>query len=204
MYGKEISDRINELHYNIKLLASNVGISTVEMYRIKNNERDLLNKDTFLNLMKYLDLDPTCFGGFVRLDFKNKNDFYDGISFINNIKEKIKNESDIKPKDLSSYLGISESLLSCMLSFKKTTIPIDRFYLLCKYFNLNYQDYLIDKNIYPSFKYFNPNNTINLEPNNKLNELISIASNLSDYEINKLINYANYLNNNKTKQRIKK
>lgn len=195
MYGKEISERIDELHYNIKQLASNIGVCDVEMYRIKNDERNLIDREVFSKLMEHLSLDPTFFGGFVRLDFKNDNDFYNGTSFINNIKEKINNDPDIKSKDLATYLGISESMLSCMLSFKKTTIPIDRYYLLCKFFNLNYQDYLVDKNIYPSSNLYKKD--LELDECSKLEELIEIANNLDDYEINKLINYAKKIKSNK-------
>lgn len=195
MYGKEISERIEELNYKVKTLANDVGICSVEMYRIKNDERNLIDRKVFSNLIKYLNLDPTLFGGFVRLDFKNDNDFYDGISFINNIKEKLNNDPDVKSKDLATYLGISESMLSCMLSFKRTTIPIDRYYLLCKFFNLDYQDYLVDINIYPSLKLYKKD--LELDEYSKLEELIEIASDLDDYEINKLINYANNLKKNK-------
>ena len=204
MYGAEISDRIKELGYSVKTLASDVGISLVEMYRIKNDERNLINKETFLKIMKCLDLDPVCFGGFVYLDLKNKNDFYDGISFLRNIRSILKNDHDVKAKNLASYMGVSESFISLILSFKRTVISIDHFYLMCKFFNLNYQDYLVDKNIYPSLKYVTGSGIFIDDKEGQLTELIKVANELSNYDINKLINYANYLNKNKKLELKKK
>ena len=191
MYGKEISERIAELKYKVKTLANDVGIDYKDMFSIKYDRVNLIDRDVFLNLMKCLNLNPIDFGGFVKLDFKNPNDFYDGFLFINNINKKLRNDPYIKAKDLADYLGISESALSLILSFKQTSIHIDRYYLLCKYFNLNYHDYLVDKNIYPSLILYNENLEFNEE--SKLNELIEIANSLDGYEMNKLLSYARKL-----------
>ena len=151
MYGKRISDRINELNLSQQEVAKYVGVSSPEIYRIINDKKKTINKQTFLKLMECLDLNPYEFGGFVKLDLTSGEDFILELDFLKLLKEFIGKNNGITAKDISEVAGFSESLLSRLLSGERNLISIDSFVHICNYIGVDYKKFLVDKNIVPSF-----------------------------------------------------
>lgn len=119
------------------------------------------------------------------LNFLNKNDFRDGVEFLRGINFILENNQNIDIELLANYIGIKKEELQQILAHQTSTISIEHFYSLCEFFNLNYRDYLTNKNNIPMFK-------INRRQE-EIRKLLKIAVNLSEEELNSLIEYATFL-----------
>lgn len=187
MYGKEINERIKELNISQQEIASFVEVSNTEIKCIRNDERQSIKKATFLKLMKYLDLNPYDFGGFAKLDFANNDDFIEEIDFITYLKDKMKKNKKLTARSISEKAGISEAQMSRILSRKKTEISIDCFARICNYIGVDYQYFLKDKNIVPSFY------SKEKSQETKTEILKNYISRLTIYDQDRLLEYANFL-----------
>lgn len=187
MYGKEIDARIKELKISQQEVAKLVGVSNTEIKCIRDDKRKTLKKETFLKLMTCLNLSPYDFGGFVKLDFSNPNDFISSFNFLTYLKEEIEKDPLLTARDISVAAGISEAQLSRILHGKRTEISIDTFVYICNYVGVDYRTFLVDKNIVPSF---NVDNDVDIS---KLEILKKQISMLSSNDIDNLIQYANFL-----------
>lgn len=119
------------------------------------------------------------------LNFLNKDHFRDGIEFLRGINFVLENNQNIDIELLSNYIGIKKEELQQILNHQKNTISIEHFYLLCEFFNLNYRDYLTNKNNIPMFK-------INRRQE-EIRKLLKIGATLSKEELNALTEYAIFL-----------
>lgn len=189
MYGKKIDSRIKELNISQKEIAKCIGVSNTEIKCIRNDERITLKKDTFLKLMKCLELNPYDFGGFAKLDLTDPNDFILELDFLNYLKNQIKNDPLLTARDISQAANLSEAQMSRILSGKRTEISIDCFARICNYVGTNYQNYLVDKNVVPSFYNYEEIDV------SKTENLKKYISNLIVSDKDYLIEYAEFLLN---------
>lgn len=198
MYGYEIDVRMKELGITSRQLAKEVGVSTTEIEAIRDDERQWIRKSIFLKLMKCLNLNPREFGGFARLDFMDSEDFLDGKGFIEYVCL-LMQEKGIPARYVADAIGITEAQMSRLLHFKRTTISVDQFVYWCNYMGMNYQDYLCDKVIVPSFY------DETMERKIKLSQLQDLTTSLDTLELEDVIQYTNCViqKSNKVKQKVR-
>lgn len=196
MYGKEINDRINELNLTQQEVAKYVGVSNADIRCIRDDKRKTIKKKTFLKLMECLQLNPCDFGGFAKLDLTSSEDFIPELNFLNFLKEKIQNSKEITAKKVCEKGLISEAQLSRLFSGERKEISIDSLALICDYINVDYKNFLVDKNIVPSFT---KNNLSSSHTDNEYESLVkdsiikNYISNLKLGDKDYLIQYIDFL-----------
>lgn len=177
MYGEEIDKRINRLGLSNMQVAKAVGVKPSEIIDIRYDRRNTINKSIFLKLMEALSLNPRDFGGFVKINLLDKDDFINGEEFIKAINhERITRK--IPFREISRQTGISNNILRAVLSLDNATIHINNLAKLSEYFKIDYQPYLVNKEIVPKLSH----QEILLKIKEKLTEL-------NKSELEELLNY---------------